>query len=158
MSRKLQYLCAVALPAAILTQGLLPRVAHAQAAAPAPAPAAASDNQVQEVVVTARRKQESIQSVPIAVTALSGADLKARQLKSGADLEQSAPNMTFSRASFGSVDYQIRGIGYQVVSTAADAGVGVDENNVPLVVNRLADADFYDVQRVEVLRGPQGTL
>jgi outer membrane receptor protein involved in Fe transport len=113
---------------------------------------------VQEVIVTAQKREESLQSVPIAVTALSGKSLKDRQINSGADLELLVPNMTFSRASFGSTDYQIRGVGYQVVSTAADTGVSVHENNAPLIVNRLADEDFYDVQRVEVLRGPQGTL
>ncbi len=113
---------------------------------------------VGEVIVTAQRREETLQTVPIAVTALSGANLKSQRLESGGDLELTVPNLTFSRASFGATDYQIRGIGFQVVATAADTGVGVDENNVPLVVNRLADADFFDVQRVEVLRGPQGTL
>jgi outer membrane receptor protein involved in Fe transport len=152
MSRRLQYFCAVALPIGIVIECLLPGAVHAQTTASAGA------TDVQEVVVTARRREERAQSVPIAVTALSGGALKVRQLNGGQDLEQSVPNMSFTRAAFGASDYQIRGIGYQVVSTAADAGVGVDENNVPLVVNRLADADFYDVQRVEVLRGPQGTL
>jgi outer membrane receptor protein involved in Fe transport len=113
---------------------------------------------VGEVIVTAQRREETLQNVPVAVTALSGANLKSQRLESGADLELAVPNLTFSRAAFGATDYQIRGIGYQVVATAADTGVGVDENDVPLVVNRLADADFFDVERVEVLRGPQGTL
>jgi outer membrane receptor protein involved in Fe transport len=139
----------------LLLQGLFAHGALAQTTEPATAPTA---GQVQEVVVTSRRREETVQSVPIAITALSASALKIEQLNSGQDLEQATPNMTFTRAAFGATDYQIRGIGYQVVSTAADAGVGVDENNVPLVVNRLADADFYDVQRVEVQRGPQGTL
>ena len=113
---------------------------------------------VQELIVTAQRRDEAIQSVPIAVTAVSGASLDRRRIENGADLELAVPNMTFSRASFGATNYQIRGVGYQVVSTAADTGVSVHENNAPLIVNRLADEDFYDVNRVEVLRGPQGTL
>jgi outer membrane receptor protein involved in Fe transport len=113
---------------------------------------------VQEVIVTAQKREESIQSVPIAVTAVSGASLQARRIDGGADLEMAVPNMTFSRVSFGGTDYTIRGVGYQVVSTAADTGVSVDENDAPLIVNRLADSEFYDTQRVEVLRGPQGTL
>jgi outer membrane receptor protein involved in Fe transport len=110
------------------------------------------------VIVTAQKREESIQTVPIAVTALSAANMKRQGIDNGSDLQLVVPNMTFSRASFGAVDYQIRGVGYQVVSTAADTGVGVHENNAPLIVNRLADGSFYDMQRVEVLRGPQGTL
>lgn len=113
---------------------------------------------IEEVVVTAQKRQESIQSVPIAVSAFSAADLDARRLDGGQDLQLSVPNMTFSRSPFGTSNYQIRGIGYQVVSTGGDDGVGIHENNVPLTVNRLSDADFYDMTRVEVLRGPQGTL
>ena len=160
MSKKLQYIYAVALPIGAIFELLLPQSTIAQTA-PAQAPPAATApaaSEVQELVITARRREERVQSVPIAVTALSGAALKVRQLNGGQDLEQAVPNMSFTRSAFGASDYQIRGIGYQVVSTAADAGVGVDENNVPLVVNRLADADFFDTQRVEVLRGPQGTL
>jgi outer membrane receptor protein involved in Fe transport len=160
MSKKVQYFYAVALPIGALVEMLLPQSAMAQTA-PGQAPPAAfapGSSEVQELVITARRREERVQSVPIAVTALSGAALKVQQLNGGQDLEHAVPNMSFTRAAFGASAYQIRGIGYQVVSTAADAGVGVDENNVPLVVNRLSDADFFDTQRVEVLRGPQGTL
>ncbi|QYE34571.1 TonB-dependent receptor [Polymorphobacter sp. PAMC 29334] len=111
-----------------------------------------------EIVVTAQRRSELINNVPLAITALSGSDLKTRQVSDGSDLERAVPNMSFTRAAFGSTNYSIRGVGYQVVSTTADTGVGVDENNAPLAVNRLADAEFFDVQRIEVLRGPQGTL
>jgi outer membrane receptor protein involved in Fe transport len=152
VSKKFQYLYAIALPVGF---GLAASPATAQNADQA---AASAPVQVQELVVTSRRREEAVQTVPIAITALSGAALKAQQLNGGQDLMLAVPNMTFTRAAFGATDYQIRGIGYQVVATAADAGVGVDENNAPLVVNRLADADFYDVQRVEVQRGPQGTL
>ncbi len=67
------------------------------------------------------------------------------------------PNVTFSRGNFGGYNFQIRGIGTKLVATSADAAIGVHENNVPLTANTLADAQFFDVERVEVLRGPQGT-
>jgi outer membrane receptor protein involved in Fe transport len=148
------------LPIGVLIELLLPQtvVAQTSAAQASATNSAATTTGLQEIVVTAQRREEKVQNVPIAVTALSGGALKIQQIDGGQDLEQAVPNMSFTRAAFGASDYQIRGIGYQVVSTAADAGVGVDENNVPLVVNRLADADFFDTQRVEVLRGPQGTL
>ena len=130
----------------------------AAGAAPTALAEASSGVEVDELVVTSRRREERVNEVPIAITALAGGDLAAQQLSDGSDIQRAVPNMSFTRAAFGSTNYQIRGIGYKVVSTAADTGVGVDENNVPLVVNRLADAEFYDVQRIEVLRGPQGTL
>ena len=78
---------------------------------------------VQEVIVTARRRNENVQTVPIAVTALSSADLKARRLDSASNLELTVPNLNFSQGGYGSSNFQIRGIGFQIVSTAADAGV-----------------------------------
>ena len=113
---------------------------------------------VQEVIVTTQKRSESLQSVPIAVTALTGDALKSQQINSGGDLVLAVPNLSFSRSSFSASNYQIRGVGYQLVTTTGEQGVGVHENNTPLVINTLSDADFYDIERVEVLRGPQGTL
>jgi outer membrane receptor protein involved in Fe transport len=161
MSRKLQYFYATALSLGAVYSICAAGSAQAQAQSQTPPPAqtpAAGAGELSEVIVTAQRRDEAIQSVPIAVTALTGAGLERRRIENGADLELAVPNMTFSRGFFGAVDYQIRGIGYQVISTAADTGVGVAENDAPLIVNRLADADLYDVNRVETLRGPQGTL
>lgn len=118
----------------------------------------ASDTPPGDIIVTAQRRSESINHVPVAVTAIDSSTMKRDQIDSGADIQRAVPNFSFSRASFGSTNYQIRGVGYQVVSTAADTGVSIEENDVPLIVNRLADADFFDMERVEVLRGPQGTL
>jgi outer membrane receptor protein involved in Fe transport len=126
----------------------------AQKAAGAAAP---GTTQIGEVIVTAQRRSENLQSVPIAVSAFSGDTLKQQRLNSGGDLILQVPNVTFSRGNFGGYNFQIRGIGTKLVASSADAAIGVHENNVPLTANTLADADFFDVQRVEVLRGPQGT-
>ncbi|MFC3070571.1 TonB-dependent receptor [Phenylobacterium soli] len=153
MQRSTSLRCALALGAS---------AAAIAAAAPAmaqqrPAAQAASANAIQELVVTAQRREESIQSVPIAVSAFSDENLKQQRIEGGRDLLLAVPNVTFSRANFGGYNFQIRGIGTKLVATSADAAIGVHENNVPLTANNLADADFYDVERVEVLRGPQGT-
>jgi outer membrane receptor protein involved in Fe transport len=124
----------------------------------APVTLAQSDGPVAEIVITAQKREQSIQDVPIAVSALSPADLENRGIAGSRDLQYAVPNMSFARAQFGQANYQIRGIGYQLVTTAGDAGVGVHANNSPLAISRIADADFYDMERVEVLRGPQGTL
>lgn len=116
-----------------------------------------SGNVIEELVVTAQRREESIQDVPIAVSAFSAETLRAQRIEGGRDLLLAVPNVTFSRANFGGYNFQIRGIGTKLVATSADAAIGVHQNNVPLTANTLADANFYDVERVEVLRGPQGT-
>ena len=131
----------------------------AHAAAPADASSSASGGtEVGEIIVTAQKRAESIQSVPIAVSAFNAEALKAQRLDSAANLELSVPNLNFSQSAYGAANFQIRGIGYSIVTAAGDSGVGVHENNAPLDRSRITDSQFYDVERVEVLRGPQGTL
>jgi outer membrane receptor protein involved in Fe transport len=118
----------------------------------------AKNSGIGEIIVTAQKKSESLQRVPIAVSAFSQEALKDRGLKGGADLQNSVPNVSFNDTGFGRYSFQIRGIGAQIQGASADTGVGIHENNIPLTVNRLASAEFYDMERIEVLRGPQGTL
>ena len=111
-----------------------------------------------DIIVTAQKRSERLQDVPIAVSAFSGETLKEQRIESGNQLNQYIPNFSFNRANYGETNFQIRGVGFQLATASGDTGVGVHENNTPLGVNRLADADFYDLERIEVLRGPQGTL
>ncbi|MGA0602399.1 TonB-dependent receptor [Caulobacter sp. KR2-114] len=120
--------------------------------------AAADNNTVGDIVVVAERKSENLQQTPIAVSALSAQDLKAQRIDTGANLASTVPNMSFQPGLYGKPDFAIRGIGYQLVTTAGDAGVAVHENDAPVSSGRLAQADFFDINQVEVLRGPQGTL
>ncbi len=110
------------------------------------------------VVVTTQKKSESIQDVPIAVSAFDEEALENLQLAGGPDLVKSIPNVSFTKGNFTASNFKIRGIGADVVATSGDAGVGVHQNDVPLTSSRLFEAEFYDVERVEALRGPQGTL
>ena len=110
------------------------------------------------VVVTTQKTEESIQDVPIAVSAFDEGALDDMQLAGGPDLVKAIPNVNFTKGNFGDFNFRIRGIGVDAVSTAADAGVGIHLNDVPLTSNSLFEAEFYDVERVETLRGPQGTL
>jgi outer membrane receptor protein involved in Fe transport len=111
-----------------------------------------------EIVVTAQKRRESIQDVPIAMTALSQEDLTTRQVAGGPDLISQAPNITFSKTNFTGYTIQIRGIGTQAVSATTDPAVAIAFNNTPFVRNRFFEQEFYDVERIEILRGPQGTL
>jgi outer membrane receptor protein involved in Fe transport len=113
---------------------------------------------VGEVIVTAQKREESIQSVPIAVSAFSQDTLEKAKIDGGPNLVTAIPNVNFSKGNFTGYNFQIRGIGSKLVSGNADAGTGIHLNNAPLTANNLFESEFYDVERVEVLRGPQGTL
>jgi iron complex outermembrane recepter protein len=121
----------------------------------APAHAAAS---VETVVVTSSKIKGDIQTVPIAITALSQEQLTSRQIAGGPDLVKEVPNLTFSKTNFTGYNIQIRGIGTQAISVTTDPAVAVAFNDIPFIRNHFFEQEFYDVGQVEVLRGPQGTL
>jgi iron complex outermembrane receptor protein len=129
----------------------------AQAATPA-TPSVSED--LGEVMVTARRREESLQDVPIAVTALSGDALDAMGAQDLTAVSQSIPNITLenSRATNSTLTAFIRGVGQQDPVAGFEQGVGIYLDDVYLNRPQGAVLDIYDVQRVEVLRGPQGTL
>jgi outer membrane receptor protein involved in Fe transport len=113
---------------------------------------------VEELVVTAERREQSIQDAPVAVSAFTDDMLRAQRLDGGQNLLQAVPNVNFSRANFGGFNFGIRGIGTEALGTSSDSGVSIHVNGSPVTNTRLADTEFYDIDRVEVLRGPQGTL
>ena len=112
---------------------------------------------IEEVVVTARRTEESLQEVPIAVTAFSADGVKAKQIIAGTDLQMNAPNVSFTPTNFGGNSFSIRGIGRLVTAGSGEAGVSMHINDIPVAGNTVT-SEYFDIQRVEVLRGPQGTL
>ncbi len=99
-----------------------------------------------------------VQSIPIAITALSQEQLTATQTAGGPDLIKQVPNMTFTKTNFSGYSIQIRGIGTQAISVTTDPAVAVAFNDTPFVRNHFFEQEFYDVASVEVARGPQGTL
>jgi len=127
-------------------------------ALPAAAQAQDRERTLQSVVVTTQKSEESIQDVPIAVSAFDEDALEKLQLAGGPDLVKAIPNVAFSATNFGSFNLKIRGIGADVIAQSGDAGVGIHQNDIPLSGSRFFEAEFYDVERVEVLSGPQGTL
>ncbi len=114
--------------------------------------------QLEEVIVTAQKRLESAQDVPIAVTAFDADALVAKQINGFADIRFTAPNVTYTKANFTGNNFQIRGIGTTLVAASADQGVGIHVNEVPINAPRLFETEYYDIQAIEVLRGPQGTL
>lgn len=113
---------------------------------------------VSDIIVTAQKREESIQDVPIAVTALSAENLDAMKIEGGSELMRAIPNVSFSKSNFSMYNFSIRGIGTKAISASSDPAVAVSFNNTPLTRNRLFEQEYLDVNRVEVLRGPQGTL
>jgi iron complex outermembrane receptor protein len=113
---------------------------------------------VETVVVTSSKIKGDIQTVPIAITALSQEQLTSRQIAGGPDLVKEVPNLTFSKTNFTGYNIQIRGIGTQAISVTTDPAVAVAFNDIPFIRNHFFEQEFYDVNQVEVVRGPQGTL
>ena len=110
------------------------------------------------IIVTAQRQAQSAQDVPIAVSAFSGAALEAQQIENSSDLQLTLPNITFTKTNFTSSSFTIRGIGDLCVGTSCDQATAIHLNDQPLFSTRLFETEFFDLERVEVLRGPQGTL
>jgi iron complex outermembrane receptor protein len=120
--------------------------------------AAGGGAEVEAVIVTAQKREENIQDVPIAISAFSQKALEEQKIEGGFDLLKAVPNVTFSKNNFTSYNFSIRGVGTKAVSATTDPGVAVAFNNTALLQNRLFEQEYFDVERVEVLRGPQGTL
>jgi iron complex outermembrane receptor protein len=128
-----------------------------------PATPAADDTELDYIVVTARRRAESLQDTPVAVTALSADALERQQIVGTTDLDKVAPNIQFH--SYGTLTGNnsaaqvfIRGIGQSDATPAVDPGVGVYIDDVYMGRAVGAAMEFRDIASVQILRGPQGTL
>ena len=130
-----------------------------EAVAPAGDKAKTSEK-LETVTVTARRREESLQDVPVAVTAFSGQQLKELNVQNLGDLAGNVPNLTVfaARGSNTTITAYIRGIGQADPLWGVDPGVGIYLDDVYMARPQGGLLDVFDVQRVEVLRGPQGTL
>ena len=123
-------------------------------------PQASADAQVSgDIIVTAQRREQSLLKVPVSISAISGADLQKAGISEATQLINSVPNLNLS-GGYGRAqpNFYIRGIGAEVaiISVSSPVGVYIDD---AYMSNRLNNAvQFFDVERVEVLRGPQGTL
>lgn len=113
-----------------------------------------------DIVVTARRREESLLDVPIAVSAFTGESLEQRGALDITDIGNLTPNTTLetSRGSNSTLSAFIRGIGQQDPVSGFEPGVGIYLDDVYLNRPQAGVLDIYDVERIEVLRGPQGTL
>ncbi len=116
---------------------------------------------IEEVVVTARKREERLQEVPLSVTTFSAADIEAKSLVSLKDLGQFTPNLNFFNMGQGGNSGAVvfmRGVGQTDTGTFWDPGVGIYVDGVYMGRMQGVDLALLELQRVEVLRGPQGTL
>jgi len=148
----------------LLLAGLLVLWSAAAAQSPGANPATETTAEtIEEIMVTARRRAESLQDTPVAITALSAAALERQQVVSTTDLDKIAPNIQFH--SYGTLTGNnsaaqvfIRGIGQTDATPAVDPGVGVYIDDVYMGRAVGAAMEFRDIANVQILRGPQGTL
>ncbi|MBV8605689.1 MAG: TonB-dependent receptor [Pelomonas sp.] len=159
-ARRVAALTPLSLAAALLFQG--PALAQQAAPAAAKDPAAANGDVVSldTVTVTARRREETLKDVPVAVTALTAATLETRNIQDLGDLQGEVPSLTIyaARGSNTTITAYLRGVGQSDPLWGVDPGVGIYFDDVYVARPQGALLDVFDVQRIEVLRGPQGTL
>ncbi len=130
---------------------------------PGSAPLVSAAVTLEEVVVTARKREESLQDTPISVAAFSGEELQARSLGDVSQIDQFTPNLTFDATapisgSSNAASVFIRGVGQTDFVFTSDPGVGIYLDGIYIARSTGGVLDSMDVERVEVLRGPQGTL
>ena len=148
-----------ALAAAMFGAGAISLAASPDAAAQPTESGAASAGRLDEVVVTARRREESLQQVPIAVSAFDGEQLSRAGMNDLSSLTGRVPSFTYQEAQSNKQDLFLRGIGTSRLDAAVvDPSIGMFQDEVYIGRRGTAQPPLFDLARVEVLRGPQGTL
>lgn len=113
---------------------------------------------LEEIIVTAQKREQNLQEVPIAVTAIGSAEMREARIFDLSDVAMRTPNFTVTEYSLGQPGTYIRGIGSNEDGASGDNSVAIFLNGVYLARGSSQTVDMYDIERVEVLRGPQGTL
>ncbi|MES2263797.1 MAG: TonB-dependent receptor [Pseudomonadota bacterium] len=129
------------------------------AAAPAAASAAAEDTQeLGAVTVRGRKKIETLKDVPVSVSVVSGAELDRELSQDLSAITKRGANIQFNQNNTRGASLSVRGLGKRSFTETQDPSVGVTVDGVSYGLSQLANFDFYDVESVDVTRGPQGTL
>ena len=113
---------------------------------------------IEEIVVTSEKRESTSQDTALALSAFDENALDRENIDDALDIQFSVPNLIYSKTNFTGANLSIRGIGNNAVAASSDAGAGVHFNGFYQVTSSLFETEFYDVARVEILRGPQGTL
>jgi iron complex outermembrane receptor protein len=113
---------------------------------------------LEEIIVTANKREESLSKVGLTIQALGGAQLEQEHIASLEDLATAVPGLTFTQSDSNTPVYTLRGIGFYDTTLAAYPSVSVYLDQAPLSFPVLTKLTLFDIERVEVLKGPQGTL
>lgn len=148
---------APALHAQALPSAATPDAPAGSVGTPTPQDEATAPDTVQDIVVTAQKNRTNIQRTAIAISAVSGDTLRTQQVADIQGLAQSLPSVNFGQTT-GNARIAIRGVGLDNISLGNEGRVAYHVDGVYVARPAAALASFYDVERVEVLRGPQGTL
>lgn len=138
---------------AIVVSGMLATAAHAQAAEDSES--GVNDG---EIIVTAQKRSESINTVPMSITAIGGDELRSAGVTDVASLAKVTPGFNAVDSGFGTPVYYLRGVGFFDSSLAAKPTVSVYADEAPIPYSIMTTGASFDIERVEVLKGPQGTL
>ncbi len=140
---------------ALAVAALLAQPAMAQ---DAPAPQQAPQPGIQDIIVTANKREENINKVGLSITAVSGNELKERKIVSLSDLASVVPGLSFAPSGNNTPIFTLRGVGFNESSLGVYPAVSVYVDQAPLPFPVMASHAAFDLERVEVLKGPQGTL
>ncbi len=127
------------------------------AATPDVAPSSASDG-ISDIIVTAQKRSDRLSEVPLSINAATGEQLRTAGITGAADLVKIVPGFTTVNTAFGNPVYFIRGIGFNDSTLGVSPAVSIYMDQQPLSFSPMSRGSVLDLERVEVLKGPQGTL
>ncbi len=130
----------------------------AQSASSEPILQAAAEDNVDDIIVTANKREENLNKVGLTVTALTGAALAERRIVSLSDVAAAVPGLTFTPSTTNTPIFTLRGVGFNESSLGVYPAVSVYVDQAPLPFPVMASHAAFDLERIEVLKGPQGTL
>lgn len=145
---------AISIGCSVLALGAAAAPAQAQDGA-APTTSGYDDN---EIIVTANKREESINRVGLTIKAVGEADLRERQITSAADIAQAVPGLSYTNSANNTPVFTLRGVGFYDTSLGSYPTASVYLDQVPLPFPVLTTLTAFDLERIEVLKGPQGTL
>lgn len=155
---------AICLPYQALAQTAKPAVTPPKTDEPVTAaqdtriPAAGTGASTGDIIVTAQKRSERIQDVPLAIVAATGSQLKTLGITNPEQLDKLVPGFTFARTVYGQPVFFLRGVGFNDTALGVSPSVAIYTDQIPIPFSAMARGTNLDLERVEVLKGPQGTL
>lgn len=144
----------------VLAWSMLACSAQAQdmTASPAPAASAPQNDGIADIVVTAQKRSQSLNRVGLSITAADTSQLASAGVRDTGDLAKIAPGLTFTKSQDGTPLFTIRGVGFNDYTLGASPAVSVYVDQIPLAYGAYTQGATLDLERVEILKGPQGIL